>query len=346
MEGCPSMSFDSSDSKARDSKRSYMQLVLGCSITMICLYVVFRKVEWRELFSAIESMSWHYIAIAWLSLTLGYFFRVARWAVMLKATGAKVTIAECAAPFVVSISLNNILPFRAGDVVRAFVFPAALGIERTTAIASLVFERLIDLATLLACFGVAIYVLPAVVLPSWLKDLSIALSIASVTGVVILTTCGRPVAAALSKLVARRPDRKLKLHWRAMSLLSVLVGSAGAMAAPRTISVVLFLSIGAWAGECGLYAALLSAMALHADVTSALLLMSVATLATLVPSSPGYVGPYHLAAFTAVGIIGGTTAQASALAIIAHMAIWLPTTLAGLVAMVTHPGLFRAIQKR
>jgi hypothetical protein len=73
--------------------------------------------------------------------------------------------------------------------------------------------------------------------------------------------------------------------------------------------------------------------------------MSIATLSTLVPSSPGYVGPFHLAAFTAVSLIGGTAAQAGSFAVLAHLALWLPTTAAGAIAILFRPELFRSARK-
>ena len=59
------------------------------------------------------------------------------------------------------------------------------------------------------------------------------------------------------------------------------------------------------------------------------------------PSSPGYVGPFHLAAFTAVSLVGGTVDQAASFAVIVHLALWLPTTIAGMIAIGMDPELFR-----
>ena len=81
-------------------------------------------------------------------------------------------------------------------------------------------------------------------------------------------------------------------------------------------------------------------MGLNATVIIALLVMSMATIATLVPSSPGYVGPFHLAAFTAISLVGGTSSQAGSYAIIVHLALWASTTLAGAIAIWLRPNLF------
>jgi uncharacterized membrane protein YbhN (UPF0104 family) len=74
--------------------------------------------------------------------------------------------------------------------------------------------------------------------------------------------------------------------------------------------------------------------------------MAITTLSTLVPSSPGYVGPFHLAAFTAVSMLGGSDAQAASFAVLVHLALWIPTSLVGALAIWSRPQLFRAARAK
>lgn len=91
-----------------------------------------------------------------ISLALGYMLRILRWSMMLRSTGARATFSDCCAPFLGSIALNNILPFRLGDVVRALVFPRSMGITRIIATSSLFVERLVDLMTLLVSLAIGL----------------------------------------------------------------------------------------------------------------------------------------------------------------------------------------------
>jgi uncharacterized membrane protein YbhN (UPF0104 family) len=103
---------------------------------------------------------------------------------------------------------------------------------------------------------------------------------------------------------------------------------------------VVLLSAIVWAGEAGLFWAMFQGLDLHASYASALMVMAIATLSTLVPSSPGYVGPFHLAAFAAVRALGGSDAQAASFAVLSHLSLWLPTTVAGGIAILLNPKLF------
>lgn len=109
---------------------------------------------------------------------------------------------------------------------------------------------------------------------------------------------------------------------------------------------MLLVSMLVWVGEAGLFYFVLLGTGVEGTAIIALLVMSVATLSTLVPSSPGYVGPFHLAAFTAISLVGGTATQAGSYAVIVHLALWLPTTLAGAIAIWIRPSLFKAAKSQ
>jgi len=55
-----------------------------------------------------------------------------------------------------SFAANNVLPFRAGDVLRSFAFNRKLGTTSGVVIATLFVERLLDLLILLILLGAAL----------------------------------------------------------------------------------------------------------------------------------------------------------------------------------------------
>jgi uncharacterized protein (TIRG00374 family) len=255
---------------------------------------------------------------------------------MLRASGAPVTFLRCVAPFLGSITLNNVLPLRLGDVVRALVFPQSMGISRTIATSSLVMERLIDLMTLLVCFAIGIFALQGVAIPPDLAKSALVLAI--IGGIVLIA--GFVLSGPLGKYFVALSERGQGTVAKVLGTIGALLTGFNAMSRPRTLLAVFALSMLVWLAEAGMFYFVLLGAGVPASPLVGLLVMSVATLATLVPSSPGYVGPFHLAAFTAVSLVGGTAAQAGSYAIIVHLALWIPTTLAGAVAIWTRPKLF------
>lgn len=327
------------------AKGSRAKHLVGFGITLLCLIVIARQIDLADVAQALEAFEWPYLALGIASLSIGYALRILRWSLMLRASGASARWGNCSAPFLGSIALNNVLPLRLGDVVRALVFPLAIGISRTTATSSLMMERLIDLLTLLGCLSIGILATQGAHIPPMIADSAIVL--ASV-GTVLLVMAFL-FSGSLSRMfdrIAHPTDGRTRQgrSYRLLVLTRDLLDSLEAMSRPRVLLAVVAISMLIWAGESGLFYFVLLGFGLDASPALAVVVMAIATLSTLVPSAPGYIGPFHLAAFTAITMLGGTTAQAGSYAVLSHLALWVPTTIAGAIAIWMRPSLFHGLR--
>jgi glycosyltransferase 2 family protein len=321
-------------------KGKYLRQVAGIVISLACILGISERITWAEVGPALADFQLYYLLFGLVALSFGYSMRILRWAVLLQAGGAKVKPRACAAPFLVSITLNNILPFRAGDVVRALVFPAAMQIKRVTATASLVLERLIDLLTLLLCLGAGLTLAPEIQLPSGMKETVIWLSIAggtAVLGIVLFHGLIQRLLEVLRKGARKNTAALFELGQK-------FIAGLGTMSRPSTLALCGLLSLLVWLGEAGLFLSVLAGFGLPATVPAALIIMALATLSTLVPSAPGYVGTFHMAAFAGLSLMGVQAAEAASFSIIAHLALWLCTTIPGAALALANPDLFRKAQ--
>ena len=330
----------------RDRRLHWAKHLIGGGITLLCLVVFFRQIKFDEVLEAFVNFRWVYLILGVASLAFGYALRIARWSMMLRAAGAAATFGNCSAPFLGSIALNNVLPLRLGDVVRALVFPKSMGIARTTATSSLMLERLIDLLTLLACLAIGLFAIPAVALPPELRASAVSLALIGGTALLAGILLSGPLARVFDALAARPNADGASPLRRTYGTLGGLLRGFNVMSRPGILSAMLIASMFVWVGEAGLFHFVLLGAGMEGSFLVALLVMAVATLSTLVPSSPGYVGPFHLAAFTAISLVGGTAAQAGSYAVVVHLALWLPTTFAGALAIWTRPELFKAARSR
>jgi uncharacterized protein (TIRG00374 family) len=323
----------------KSSSRPWAKHLIGLLITMLCLVVLFRQINLHDVLDALTRFNWWYLIFGIASLSFGYAMRILRWSMMLRAIGAATSFAGCSAPFLGSIALNNILPLRLGDVVRVLVFPCSMGITRVTATSSLIMERLIDLMSLLSCFAIGLFAIQAITIPAELKSTAVTLSVFGAITLII----GFLYSAKLARLFngfAEKAGSKVKMAVIYIAVRGLLEGF-NSMSRPKSLFGILIISMLVWIGEAGLFYFVLLGTGFQSSPIMALLVMAVATLSTLVPSSPGYVGPFHLAAFTAVSLIGGTASQAASYAVIVHLALWVPTTIGGVIAICTSPELFK-----
>ncbi len=270
--------------------------------------------------------------------------RIVRWSTILRAAGADVSSVACASPYLGSIALNNVLPIRLGDVVRALVFPSAIGVGKAMATGSLVMERLLDLMTLLACLVIGLVISSKVQLPDWLANAAVSLAVLSGIALALVFFFSGILSRWCNRLIdgscVRGHDRRVRL----VTALRNLLGSFEAMSRIPVLISLFVLSMLIWMGEAGLFWALLYGFGLEAGPETAVVVMAIATLSTMVPSSPGYIGPFHLAAYIAISMLGGTPGQAASFAVLSHLGLWLPTTLAGAVAILINPQLFSRVR--
>jgi uncharacterized protein (TIRG00374 family) len=320
----------------------WVKHLAGFSVTLICLIVFIRQVNFSDLLEAFSSFKWRYLIWGVVSLSLGYAMRIYRWSIMLKTTEEKINFAKCSAPFLSSIALNNVLPLRLGDVLRALVFPNSMGIAKTIATSSLIVERLIDLISLLACFAVGLYAIQTIAIPYEIKSLAVTLAVIGGIALSVGFFFSEKLAILLTGLAEKKGcQRRMGMVYKSFGDLCY---GFNAMSRPKVLFAMLVISLFVWIGEAGLFYFVLLGVGVESTLIIALFVMSFATLSTLIPSSPGYVGPFHLAAFTAISLMGGAIAQAGSYAVIVHMALWLPTTVAGALAIWIKPDLFRMVK--
>lgn len=324
-----------------ERRNRWLKQAIGIAVSIICIAIIFQQIDYDDTVEALKTFQWPFLVFGVCSLALGYILRIYRWSLMLSST-TEVKYKECAAPFLGSIALNNVLPFRVGDMIRAFIFPASMGISKTISTTSLIMERLIDLMTLLVSLTIGVYLIQTIELPAFVEESAVFLAITgSIILILIFLLSGR-LASFFGFLSNGMSNSK---SIKVFKLASNMCHGFESMSRPRLLCSIIIISMIVWLGESGLFYFMMLGIGLDATPAIAITVMAIATLSTLVPSSPGYIGPFHLAAFTAVSMLGGTAAQASSFAILVHLSLWLPTTLAGATALILNPNLFKAVRQ-
>jgi glycosyltransferase 2 family protein len=323
--------------------KNWRRNLFGIAISCACLGFIAWRINLDDVLQSISLFRWPYLFWGLLSLSGGYTLRIVRWSTILRAAGADISSVACISPYLGSIALNNVLPMRLGDVVRALVFPSAIGVGKATATGSLVMERLLDLMTLLTCLVIGLAISSKVQLLDWLASAAVSLALLGGFALALVFFFSGILSRWCSRLIdgawVNGHDRRIRI----IMALTNLLGSFEAMSRLPVLISLFVLSMLIWVGEAGLFWALLHGFGLEAGLETAVVVMAIATLSTMVPSSPGYIGPFHLAAYMAISMLGGTPGQAASFAVLSHLGLWLPTTLAGAVAILVNPQLFSRV---
>lgn len=315
--------------------KKIFRLSLSIGLSILFIWLIARQINPDELKKAFVGTNTSWIIIALTAFFLGYVCRINRWCLMLQCDNHHLRWRQCAGPLLASFAANNVLPFRAGDVLRTFAFNHRLGVSSGIVVATLFVERLLDLLMVLLLLGVALVVLGLDV--SNFAGVSSAALVAIASGILLLLLFPQlfaPLAIASGKLVARlapKLGQKL-LHEINKSLVMLVHLSKGG-----TMIRLVIWSIAAWLAEgCVFWFAAIALSSITAP-TAGWLALPVGTLATLIPSTPGYVGTFDYFTVRAMCTLGNNLVAATAYALLVHVLLWLPPTLIGGVYLLLHP---------
>jgi glycosyltransferase 2 family protein len=304
-----------------------IRLGLGIALAAIFLWLMLRHIDVNEIGHAFAKADLWALSLAVAAFSVGLGCKIERWRRMLLQTNGELTWADCYGPMVASVATNNVLPFRAGDIMRGFGFNGRLGINASVSLTTIVVERLLDLLIVISFLGLALI--------TFGTDSS---RVIGVGGGVLLGSA----VAILSVLLFPRMLRPL-LFWGAGLIARLFPGLGSGIkrelekifaaleytAKSRTMCVLIAWSLLAWTAEgCAFWFTAMAMQTIEAP-TVAWFALPAATLSTMIPSTPGYVGTFDYFTAQAMTVGGNTLANSVAYAFLVHLVLWLPPTLAG-----------------
>ena len=221
---------------------------------------------------------------------------------------------------------NNFLPARLGELVRCHYLGDREGISRTTTLGTVVVERVVDTAVVVAIASIAILVLQVRGLVA-----SAVLVGLAVTALLIL-------ALALGLAAHRLPgaDRVVAYaeRWPRVRELAVkLRGGLAVAGRPRTLVEALVLSFAAWAATVVVFAAAGQAIDVQLTMAQASLMAAGVALVSAIPAGPSNLGTFDLAAVAIAATFGIDKETALAMALLAHASVLITTSIGGAIAL-------------
>lgn len=307
------------------------QAALGLALAALFGWLTLRAVDGAALARAADGVAPGALALAPVMLALGYACRVIRWWRMLLAHNPGLGFARAGTAFVASIAVNNLAPFRLGDVLRCFGFARWLGVAPGPVIASVLVERMLDMVALLLALALALW---AFSLGGEALGLARggALGLAGL-GLLALALLMRPrlLAPLVAGVIALAG--RFGMGARAAALLTPLMETLTALSSRHAMPALIGWTLPVWAFEGATYWAVARALPALPVPEAAWLAMPAGTLATLLPSTPGHVGTFDYFAQLATLAAGNPLAEATAFVLIVHAVLWLTTTLTGSVCL-------------
>lgn len=308
--------------------KKWLITTIGLVISAVFLFLAFRNLNPWAVVAYLQGIHWGWLLVA----SLLYFAVVplisVRWYFMLRSV-QPIPLRSLVALVSIGYMGNNVYPFRSGEVLRVILLQHHHRVPLARAATTVIVERVMD----------GLVMLSFVVLPLLLIDLASPLvrQVAMVAAPIFVG------AMMMFLILAARPDW---LRWL-LRLIGrflpgalnrfilhlgedVLAGLEG-LRTPLDLAGAVTFTFASWMVEAVIYLTVSLAFGLNLTYPQMLLITGVVNLAGIVPAAPGQIGVFEFAVKTILLAYGVAEPQAQAYALVVHVILWLPVTIAGFI---------------
>lgn len=294
--------------------KKIFSITAGLAVSAALLWLAFRSADPRALAAVFAGLSAGPLLLILITVLGELALRGLKWKLLLDPAG-KVRFWDAAKIETAGLALNNILPLRLGELARAAFGSELFGISAITVLATILAEKVLDMAALLM---LAFAAAGAGGLPGWLSG-GRAWAALAAAAAILLILLGR---AGRSGRIAQTAD-KLKLGLAALK-------SPGRAAGVLTLAVLQWLL-----NALNYYWLGLAFKAGGIGLPESILLSFTGAAASSAPGMPGYFGGFELAVSTVASAHGLQKDAALAYALGAHLASYFIITAAGVLFIYT-----------
>jgi uncharacterized protein (TIRG00374 family) len=272
------------------------------------------------------------------------WLRAERWKYLLEPI-KKLNFQRLVPATMIGFMANNILPARAGEFIRAYMIGKKENISKTGAFATIILERVCDMITILVFLVIVLLsvklpqaidsgsqdTLSGLFSPALMQKAGIlsTLFVAGLVGfLVILKEFPQATTRVVQTLLTPFPA---SLTHKVLGLLESFREGLQVLKTGTHLIYLVFWSILVWLVGVSAGWIVLRSFDLDVPFMSAMFILVLIAFAVALPSSPGYVGPFHAAVLAGVLLFQPDLDKGAVagIAIVYHLMTIGPITLAG-----------------
>ncbi len=292
---------------------------IGYTVSAASLTWVFWKFPYSQLADHLRTLEWNWVALAILFEVAVYFFDAWRWGVILKPVGAP-SFGLCLQAVFVGVLANDILPAKAGEVVRCFLLSYETEVPLSLAITSDVVLRIMDALWIVILYLTITFQIATHVDVTW--------------GMWFFGTGAVVVAVVVLFVLFRRQHAHhfvKNTSWAARFVH--LLDEIHRLGNWRQLGKAMAVSGFYWLSQMLAIWALTKADRFDLGVSAAVFLLVVKAVLTLIPNAPANVGTYQVAVMYAFTFLFVERSNAQPFSEIMFGFLTLPAAVGGAIAV-------------
>jgi len=313
---------------------------LGIGISLFFIALLLRQADLGKIVDALRGANYVWFLPAVVIYLASIWVRAIRYRYLVRDL-AKVSTAQLFPIMCIAFMANNLVPARAGELVRAYVLGEKYGVNKVSALGTVVVERLFDGLTLLLFLLGTVFVLGANNALHGLAAISAVVFIAALCVFGAILRWPRRSETVLHRLVDLLPVRLRPLG---RNLCTSLLDGMVALRHVDTLVAVLICSPLAWVMEAVVFLLVGRSFGINLNIGWFIMALSAGNLALAAPSSQGGIGPFEFFAKQVLVFAGVGANAAAAYSLAVHALVILPITVLGLIFLsIIHVSLSRAV---
>jgi len=310
-------------------KKVKTKIIIGIIFSGFFLALAIRNVSFDHLLAAMSDANYLFLIPAVLLTLLVYWLRAVRWRYLLIPI-KPVQNSQLFIITMIGFMVNNVLPVRMGELVRAYLLGKKENLSKSLSLATVVVERLLD------SFAILSFSLPIIFIfsfPNWIKRVGIILLI-FYAGIIcflfLLHYFSGKIIQILEKLIY---PISVGLSQRVEHILKSFCQGLNLFKSRRQIFWIFFYSYSIWVGSALIVLLILHSFHFTLPFYAPFLVLAFIALGASIPSSPGFVGTLQFFCVTGLAFFGIPESEALGFSIVYHACQYIPITSIGLFFM-------------
>jgi uncharacterized protein (TIRG00374 family) len=322
--------------------RSRVFLIVTLLVSLACLVAALHGVSWRDLWHGLRGLEWHWVAIGVIANILVYVIQGWRWSLLLKPI-TPAPVWSCVKAIYVGLFANEVLPLRAGELIRCFLQARWSAIPVSVALATALIERIFDGIWLIVGLFFTLDFIRHLKLGRG-QTRAITVLTDGLFSVTILIVVGAALLAVA--MYWRQPALDALFNARMFGWVHVFVEDLHRIGHSRYLYFSAIVSFFYLAMQVIPIYTAMQAYHLHeSSWTLAAALVLIQRLGTAVPQAPGNVGLFQVLSTIVLTTFGVPVLTARPFALILWVIVTLPLLLVGFAALVATGANMGDIQK-
>jgi len=299
-------------------RKHFVKILIGCFISVLLIWLTFKNINFSETVLALKTAKYALLIPAVLIYAFTYVLRAIRYYFMLSPV-KKTRLLENFPYTMTGYFMNNVIPLRIGELIRAKITGERLAVSRSSVLATIVLERLFDIIAFIAMFFVITFMASTIhkVFPEEVKTVVyICSAIAAIMLVVLAITMTHTEKTV--KLISIIPA-PAKIKTLLLDLFNKFAGGLSMLKSPKIITVALGLSFAVWITESLSLVIVALSLGINLSVMGAVFTVIIIGIGAIIPTGPGFIGAFeYFGARLALPALGVAAVPALACILLYH----------------------------